>query len=151
MYISSYMEDPGKVQNNQDGQTPVLSKRVGKNSLRGQSTRNRTVTQSQSMNKFKTLIGLEGLLKLLLAVSEQPLAQTTSHKQGIRLKSFNSPLKCFSRDSCMLAWVWEHSWLVASCFFISPVIALPRLSNSTEWYFRHRPLRFSWVELMFFC
>lgn len=107
--------------------------------------------KSQSTNEFKTLFQLEDLLKLWLAASEQHLVQTTSRRQWFRLTPFNSPLKCFSRDSCMLAWVWEHSWLVASCFFISPVIARPRLSNSTEWYFRHRLLRFSWVELMLFC
>lgn len=63
----------------------------------------------------------------------------------------SSPLKCFSRASCRLAWVLERSWLTASCFFISLVIPLPRLSSSTEWYLRHKLLRFSWVELMLLC
>lgn len=90
--------------------------------------------------------------KLLLAVSMQHLVWVLSYKQTVHAKACqSSPLKCFSRQSWRLACVLEHNWLTASCFFISPVMALPRLSSSAEWYLRHKLLRFSWVELMFLC
>lgn len=63
----------------------------------------------------------------------------------------SSPLKCFSRDSWRPACVLQHSWLTASCFLISPVMAPPRPASSAEWYLRHKLLRFSWVELMLLC
>jgi hypothetical protein len=58
-------------------------------SPKGESICNRTsVTQiSQSTSEFETLIWLKGLFKLLLAVSEQHLVQTLSHKQMIQTKS----------------------------------------------------------------
>ena len=91
-------------------------------------------------------------MESFLAVSRQHLVWTVSCKQTIHAKTCqSSPLKCSSRDSWRLACVLEQDWLTASCLFISPVTALPRLSSSAEWYLRHKLLRFSWVELMLLC
>lgn len=66
-------------------------------------------------------------------------------------KTEDSPRKCFSKDSCMLACVLRQSRFTASYFFINEVTVPPRVSSSTEWYLRHRLLRFSRVESIRLC
>lgn len=92
------------------------------------------------------------VLQTFAGSSDETFGLTLSCKQTVCAAACkSSPLKCFSRDSWRPACVLQHSWLTASCFLISPVMAPPRPANSAEWYLRHKLLRFSWVELMLLC
>lgn len=147
-----HAENPDEIWNPQNGGFLLSWRERGRTQLMARAwAQHLHGSNLDTQMNLKDLL-LESFLQLVLAVSRQHVVWILSGKQTTHAKPRqSSPLKCFSRKSCRVACVLEHNWLTASWFFMSPVRALPRLSNSTEWYLRHKLLRFSWVELMLLC